>query len=244
MHHQNRKRAEELQSVVPVGDAVEGIAHGAVEAQGLGGHEAVDGIGGARQGAAAQGTLVEPGGTVLQALHVSFEHGAVGHEMLCKGDGLGSLEVGIAGHDRRLILLCLTAEHLLQLQDLRRDDADLGADVHTEVQRHLVVAAAGGVQSLARLADPCRQQRFHIHVDILVVGRKFHLARLDVREDVRKALDDGLRILPGDDAARTQHLGVGHGAGDILLVEPLVEVDGGIEVVDQFIGLLLKPSAP
>ena len=37
---------------------------------------------------------------------------------------------------------------------------------------------------------------------------------------------------------------MGHGAGDVLLVEPLVKLDGGVEVVDKGVGILAEPPGP
>ena len=52
----------------------------------------------------------------------------------------------------------------------------------------------------------------------------------------------GLRL--GDNALGAQHGGVGHGAGDILLIHPLVVGNGGVETVHQLIRVLFKPSGP
>ena len=244
VHHEDGEGAQKLQGVVPVGDPVQGIAHRAGKAQVPGGHKAVDGIGGARQSAGAQGAEVQPLTAVLQPGDVPAELCRVGHEVLGKGDGLGPLEVGVAGHDGGLVLLGLAAEHRLQLQELLHDDGDLLPDVHPEVQGHLVVPGAAGVEALSRVPDPLREEGLHIHVDILVVGGEFHLSCLDISQDGLESRHDGLCVGGGDDARGPQHLGVGHGAGDILLVEPLVKLDGGVEVVDKGVGILAEPPGP
>ena len=235
---------KQLQGVVPVADAVQGVGHGGGEAQRLCRLPPVDGVGGARQGAGAQGALVQALCAVLQPGHVPAEHGGVGHQVLGKGDGLGPLQVGVAGHDGGLVLFRLPAEHRLQLQQLGHDHRDLLPDVHPEVQGHLVVPGAGGVEPLARVPDPGGEQRLHVHVDVLVVGGEFHLPSLDVRQDAREPRLDGVAVRLGDDAAVREHLGVGHGAGDVLFVQPLVKADGGIELVHQLVGLFLEASAP
>ena len=164
--------------------------------------------------------------------------------MLGEGDGLGPLQVGVAGHDGGLVLLRLTAENRFQLQKLAHDGGDLLPDVHAEVQRHLVVSAAGGVEPLASVADAGGEQGLHVHVDVLVVGGEFHLSGLHILQDGLQALQNGGHVLHGDDAAGPQHLGVGHGAGDVLPVQPLVEADGGVQFVYQVVGFLLKPATP
>ena len=81
-------------------------------------------------------------------------------------------------------------------------------------------------------------------MDILVVGGKFHLAVLDILQNAGEALHDGRAVLGGENARGRQHLGVGDGAGDILPVEPLVKLNGGVEVVDKGVGLLAEAPGP
>ena len=164
--------------------------------------------------------------------------------MVGEGDGLGPLKVGVAGHHRIQIVLGLGHQYLLQSGQLLQQLGDLLLGIQLGVQCHLVVPAAGGVQALARVADALGQDGLDIHVDIFVVGRELHLPGLNVRQNAGQSGNDGLGILLGDDALLAQHGRMGHGAGDILLIQPLVKGDGGVEVVDLRVGLLLEPSAP
>ena len=145
--------------------------------------EAVDGIGGARQGAGAQRALIQPLPTVLQPGDVPGKHLGVGHKVLGKGDGLGPLEVGVSRHDGALIPPRLLAEDPLQLQQLLHNDGDLPPDVHPKVQGHLVIPGPRGVEPLPRVADAGGEQGLHVHMDVLVVGGELHLPRLDVPEN-------------------------------------------------------------
>ena len=88
------------------------------------------------------------------------------------------------------------------------------------------------------------QQGLDIHVDVFVVGGKFHLSRLDIRQDVLEAADNGRRVLHGNDALRSQHFGMGHRASDILAVQPLVKANGGVQCIDKGIGIFPEPSGP
>ena len=151
--------------------------------------------------------------------------------MLGEGDGLGPLEVGVAGHHRVLVLLGLGQDGLLEVQDLVHDLPDLTAEVQPQIHGHLVVAAAGGVEPLPRRPDPLRQQGLHVHVDVLVVGGELHLPRLDVRQDSLQPGPNGRLVLPGDNAAVRQHGRMGQAALDVLPVQPAVELDGGVEIV-------------
>ena len=161
-----------------------------------------------------------------------------------EGGGLCPLEVGISGHDGLQVGLRLFDQHLLQLQRHADDDGDFPLYEEAEVQRHLIVPAAGGVEALARLADALGEQGLNVHVDVLVVQGELHIVRLNIGQNGLEPVDDLLRLAGLDDALPPQHSGVGHGALDVLLVEPGVEGDGGVEVVDEGIGLLLETAGP
>jgi len=244
VHHQDRQIAEQLDGVVPVGDRVHGVVGGLFEAQGLGGLEPVDVIGGGGQSAGPQGALVQPLQAVLQPGHVPLEHVGVGHHVVAEGGGLGPLQVGVAGHDGVGVLLGPLHQHLLQIQNLVDDDGDFLLHIQPGVHRHLVVPGPGGVQALARVADALGEQGLNVHVDVLVIHREFHLVGLDVGQDGLQAVYNGLHLVLLDDALLAQHLGVGDGAGDVLLVQPGVKLDGGVKVVHQCVCLFLKSSCP
>ena len=158
--------------------------------------------------------------------------------------GWAPLEVGVAGHDRVQIGLGLPDQHLLQVQDQADDGLDLLADIHPEVHRHLIVPAAGGVQPLARVPDALGEDGLDIHVDILVLQGELHLSGLNVGQDGLEAVNDLLGLVLLDDPLPAQHGRVGDGPGDVLPVHPGVKGNGGVEVVDQGIRLLLEPSGP
>ena len=201
-------------------------------------------MGGACQSAGAQRALVHPLQAVLKAGDVPLEHIGVGHHVVAEGDGLGTLEVGIAGHDSVCIPLRLLHQHRFQLEQHVDDLGNFGADVHPEVHRHLVVPAAAGVEPLAGGPQPLGQQGLDIHMDVLVVLGELHLTRLHIGKDRPKAVHNGSRLLSADDALLPQHGGVGDRAGNVLPVHPGVKADGGIEVVDQRISLFVEASAP
>ena len=100
------------------------------------------------------------------------------------------------------------------------------------------------MQALARIADALGEQGLDVHVDILVVHGELHVARLDVRQNGLQAVDDLLHLVLLDDALLAQHLGVGNGAGDVLLIEPGIKLDGRVKIIDKSVGLLLEPTSP
>ena len=138
-----------------------------------------------------------------------------------EGGGLGPLQVGVAGHDGVGVLLGPLHQHLLQVQNLVDDDGDL----------LLHIPGPGGVQALARVADALGEQGLDVHVDVLVVHRELHLVGLDVGQNGLQAVYNGLHLVLLNDALLAQHLGVGDGAGDVLLVQPGVKLDGGVKII-------------
>ena len=68
--------------------------------------------------------------------------------------------------------------------DQRLQPGDRGialvANPQAEVRRHLVVAAAGGVQPARGLADHLAQAGLDIHVNVLEVGAEAESAALDL----------------------------------------------------------------
>ena len=77
--------------------------------------------------------------------------------------------MGEADADGVGVLLRLVQDHGFQILQPFQDLADLLADVQAAVHLALVVAAAGGVELLAHLADPLDQAALNAHVDILIV---------------------------------------------------------------------------
>ena len=244
VHHQEGAGGYELHREVAVGDAVQGVEDDAVEAQ-FGGLEAAVGVvGGSRQGAGADGGKVHAAAHVLQAVDVAEEHHGVGHEVVAEGDGLGALEVGVAGHDGGGVGLGLLGQGLNEVADQGDDLGDLVAEVHTDIQGHLVVAASGGVELLAHVPQPLGEHLLHEHMDILAGHVDGEGSRLDVGEDPLKARDEGVGLGLGDDVTGGQHSGVSHTPRDVLTIHTGVEVDGGIEIVGDLIGVAVGTACP
>ena len=111
------------------------------------------------------------------------------------------------------------------------EPVDRVAHPQPEIGRHLVVAAARGVQPLAGLADPLGQPRLDVHVDVF--------ERLVERE--APGLDFGaiasrpLRIACSSSALMTpdlrQHRGMRERAPDVLPPQLAVEADGGVDLL-------------
>ena len=163
--------------------------------------------------------------------------------MVAEADGLGPLQMGVAGHDAGFMGRRLIVQGGDQLSQQRLQLHGLVSQVKSQVQGHLVVAASGGVQLLARVADALCQLLLHEHVDILA-------ARIDGQRAALQILQDGqqpfhqLRLLRlADDAAGGEHFRMGDAAGDILFVHAAVKANGGIEIIRDLIGYAgVKPG--
>ena len=118
------------------------------------------------------------------------------------------------------------------------------ARVHAHVQSHLVVAAAAGVQALARLADAVGQEGFHKHVHVLRAHVDGQRAGAVVAENSLQALHDALRVLPRDDALLAQHGGVGDGTGHVAFQQALVKGDRRLKIIQKGAGGFLKAPGP
>ena len=79
---------------VAVGDGVERVGGGPVEAQRLGRHVPVDRERRAGERGRAQGALVEPRARIGEPAAVAGEHLDVSQEMVAEGDGLRRLQSG------------------------------------------------------------------------------------------------------------------------------------------------------
>ena len=131
-------------------------------------------------------------------------------------------------------------ERLREGDDLVR----LQAQVHAQVERDLIVAAAGGVQALAGVADALGEHLLDEHVDILGGRVDLQRAGFEVVQNRLQAVDNRVGVGLRDDVLRAEHGRVRHGAGDVLAVHAAVKADGGIEVIRDLIGVSGGSSCP
>ena len=245
MHHAGGDGSGQLDAEIAVGHAVQAVGAGCGKAQLLGGEGAVQRVGGAGQRAGAQRALrVHAGRGILKALQIAQQHPGIGHQRVAEGDGLGALQVGVAGHDGGGVLRCFLADDPDQIDDAALQHPAVVAQGQADVQRHLIVAAAAGVQALAGVADAGGQGLLHEGVDVLGVGVDLQPAAGQVVGDGSQTVEDVLTILLGDDALFGQHGGVYAAAPHILCDHPLVKADGRVEIIDARIDRLGETAFP
>ena len=154
--------------------------------------------------------------------------------MMTEHDRLRSLQVGVARHDGLAVLRRLVGDHLDERHDQLFDGRDLFFEIELDVQRHLIVAAARGVQALAVVADALGQLALDKGVDVLGFHVDLQRAGFDVGKNAAQALNDVGAALLADDAAPAEHGRVGDAALDVLAVHAAVKGDGGVEIVGGF----------
>ena len=226
VHQTGGGSSNELDHEVAAGDGVHRVGRDAAEAQLPRQEVAVYGVGDAGQGAGAQGKLVGPLAAVQQPPPVALQHPEVGQQVVGEEDGLGVLQVGVAGHDDAQVGLGQGDDGPLQAAD---GGGRLPAGVHDEqaqVGGDEVVAGAGGMQPARRLAQLLVQARLDVQMNVLQLVAEGKGARLDLGTYLLEGTGDGLGLLGRHDALSRQHAYVGQRAGDVVAVEAAVVGEG------------------
>ena len=107
---------------------------------------------------------------------------------------------------------------------------DRVAHPQAEVGRHLVVAAARGVQAPGHRADQLGEAALDGHVDVLERPVLGHAVALVLGGDLVEPVLDRLRILGRNHPAGAEHRGVRLARGDVLPPQRLVERDRGVNL--------------
>ena len=80
----------------------------------------------------------------MHAAQVAQQHPGVSHQLVAKGDRLGTLQMGVTGHNIGRRFFCLVADGQDQFLDLPLQVERCFPQVQADIQRNLVVAAAAG----------------------------------------------------------------------------------------------------
>ena len=101
------------------------------------------------------------------AAEIALEHLHVGEQMVREVDRLRALEMGVAGNDDLAMALGEADERALHFAQACGEAVALGAQIEAEIERDLVIAAAGGVELGAGVADAAGELGLDVHVDVL-----------------------------------------------------------------------------
>ena len=161
--------------------------------------------------------------------------------------GLGPLHVGVAGEVDVLGvgLGGPPEEHLHQVEEAQRGRAAaLPPDVEPEVEGHLVVAAATGVELGPGRPGELRHPALDGGVDVLVEREEGERARGELGLHPRQGGGDHRSLLLGEEPDPGEHVDVGPGAGQVVGGETGVEREA-LGEVEQLRGRsVAEPSLP
>src|SRR5574337_1593178 len=225
VHHADRREGRELEREVAVADRVQAVVAQAVEAERARHAFAIERVTGAGQRRGPERQAVDPPPQVGEAFGVAREHLDVGQQVVREAHRLSHLQVGETGHHGLDVPRRELDQRALQVGQARIDAVDLAAQPQPDVGRDLVVAAAPGVQPLARVADELRQPGLDVQVHILEFELPLEAAGLDLARDLLQAAPDVGQVLRADDVLGGQHLGVRQAAVDVGTPQPPVEAD-------------------
>src|SRR5690606_24300410 len=233
-----------LQREITIRHGIEAVGGGAVKAKRRGRVETVGREAGARQRGRPQRRFVQALAGVSKTAAIAPDHLVIRHQVMAEGDGLGHLKVGEAGHYGFGMFLGAAHQRGLKRAKCRVGLVNGVTHPQLEVRRHLIVAGAGNVQPLGRLADQLGKARLHVHVDVLQRRVLHQLARLDLGGNLIETGLNGGVVLRREDALSGGHGGVRLRTGDVLTPQALVEADRCVNLCHHRGGSAAEPTTP
>ena len=152
--------------------------------------------------------------------------------------------MGVAGNQGVGVGLGLGEQGPLETQQGPIDGIDPVPQPEAHIGAHLVIAAAAGVQLLAKGTQQLDQAPLHSKMHVLGLDAGLKTTRRRLRAHLLKTLLQAAGLLGADHAAHPEHAGMGDGAIQILLQQGDVEPDRGIEALDHRMEPLLEAITP
>ena len=131
--------------------------------------------------------------------------------------------MGVARQQDVLVLFALALEQAEEGQDFVPEAAQLVPEVKFDIDQHLVVAAAAGVNLLAEVAELAGEEEFDLGVNVFHVILQHKGARRDAGGDFVQSAQQNLQLVGIQQADAFQHRNVGLRALHIVGCEPQVE---------------------
>ena len=145
--------------------------------------------------------------------------------------------MGIARHEHLLVLLRLLYQFVEERLHLVGDVHQLVAREELQVDQHLVVARAAGVNLLSHVAEAARQQHLHLRVDVLDVVLDGELAALAQLVDVLQLGEQHGQLVFAYQSDALKHRDVGHRAQYVVLRQ--IEVHLAVAAHGEPVNLLV-----
>ena len=114
------------------------------------------------------------------------------------GDRLRPLQMSVTRHYRIQMFPGQIQQGLLEALQQGGDSPDFILQIETNVQGHLVIAAAGCMKTFAGLADSLGEQLLNIHMDVFGRHIELNLAGFDVRQNILQAGDNSRCFIATD----------------------------------------------
>jgi len=223
--HQDRKVGGDLEAVVSVGDGVERICGEPRKAELGGDGFAVEGESASGKGACAERHEVEAADRTGKPFVIADQHPAPGAQVVRKGDGLGALEVGVAGHEGAGMLSRNSREGFEEANDRGQQFGHAPLEVEPLVERDLVIAAPSGMHLAARIPEPVGEDAFDERMDVLGAGIDLERSRFELCCDLFKFRHNGRGLGRRNDAGRAEHARMGDAAGDVVEGHAGIDID-------------------
>ncbi len=133
---------------------------------------------------------------------------------------------------------------MLDAGDCRAHRVDGVAQVQTQIRGHLIVTRASGVQLLSHLTDTIDKTCFYVHVHIFELCAPRELPGLYLGPDCFKPLNNGTTFFKREHIHMSQHLCMRDRTGNVIRIEPTIEIDGGTERLHCTVRGLGEAPAP
>ena len=247
MHREDAEGGEGFEGEVAVAHGVEAVATGAGEAHVFGEQFTVDGVGTACEGAAAEGGDVEAGAGVGEAGVIACEHLVVGEGPVGEEDGLGALEVGVAGEDDVDVLLSEGDESFASIEKFGEAVVDGAARPEAQVGGDLIVAAAACVELFAQLAHAGDEARLDPAMDVFVLaafGEGGARVGGDFGEKFVEGGEECGEFVFGEHASAMNGASLRDGTFDIFARELVVKRQRVVEFAEERIRSAREASTP
>ena len=164
--------------------------------------------------------------------------------MMREEHGLRMLQMRISGQDDIGVLLRRGNQNLAKMEIRLHKLLGQSLAAKARVGRHLVVARAARMETLARLADASRELGLDGHVNVLVVDIERKVAGVDIGADLIKSRTDRLGIILADDPLCREHPGMSLGTRDVLTIQVLVDRQRCAELLRDLRHASLKTASP
>ena len=130
----------------------------------------------------------------------------------------------IAGHQYLAIALAQLLQTVEERAHAVRRLPQLVAQKEFQIDQHLIVARTAGVNLLAHLAQPPREQQLDLRVHVLRPLLDLEASGLDLAADLRQPRQQDLQFVGRQQSDMLQHPNMRHRSFDVVLRQPHIQL--------------------